>query len=211
MGRGPPPRTEDAHACPPAAPRRRGRCRHLARSPHRPVAPGDTSPAPALPVPRRAVRRLRPRRHDRLTDGQWAGLEPLLPKGTRVGRPPIWHRRQLIDGIRFRVRTGVPSWRPVDLPSWNRTRRQPSSSCRAQGRCGNPGRAVERLDAPLRRLAVRAAPFRRLLTGTERRRVQEMVCRPGGCVSPFGLDRQLIIGGRSMSTCRRPLGDPPER
>lgn len=75
---------------------------------------------------------------------------------------------------------------------------------------GNPGRAVERLDAPLRRLAVRATPFSRRLTETERRRVQEMVCRPGGCVSPFGLDRQLIIGGRSMSTCRRPLGDPPE-
>ncbi|MFH8478915.1 transposase [Streptomyces sp. NPDC018055] len=38
--------------------------------------------------------------------------EPLLPKGARTGRPPVWHRRQLIDGIRFRVRTGV-SWREV--------------------------------------------------------------------------------------------------
>ncbi len=40
---------------------------------------------------------------------------------------------------------------------------------------------------------------------------QEMVCRPDGCVSPFGLDRKLIIGDRSMPTCRRPLGEPPER
>ncbi|MFE7795685.1 IS5 family transposase [Streptomyces sp. NPDC057460] len=47
-----------------------------------------------------------------LTDEQWAALEPLLPKGTRVGRPPVWFRRQLIDGIRFQVRTGVP-WRDV--------------------------------------------------------------------------------------------------
>ncbi|MFK0287304.1 transposase [Streptomyces sp. NPDC090499] len=43
-----------------------------------------------------------------LTHEQWAVLEPLLPKGTEAGRPPVWPRRQLIDGIRFRVRTGVP-------------------------------------------------------------------------------------------------------
>ncbi|MFE9059165.1 transposase [Streptomyces mutabilis] len=47
-----------------------------------------------------------------LTDEQWAVLEPLSPTGTKVGRPPVWPRRQLIDGIRFRVRTGVP-WRDV--------------------------------------------------------------------------------------------------
>ncbi|MFJ5226465.1 transposase [Streptomyces sp. NPDC088400] len=39
-----------------------------------------------------------------LTDEQWVMLEPLLPKGTKAGRPPVWSRRQLIDGIRFRVR-----------------------------------------------------------------------------------------------------------
>ncbi|MEU0217242.1 transposase [Streptomyces sp. NPDC006265] len=36
-----------------------------------------------------------------------------LPKGTKAGRPPVWPRRQLIDGIRFRVRSGVPWW---DVP-----------------------------------------------------------------------------------------------
>ncbi|GAA2425964.1 hypothetical protein GCM10010421_11060 [Streptomyces glaucus] len=56
-----------------------------------------------------------------LTDEQWAVLGPLLPKGTKAGRPPVWPRRQLIDGIRFRVRTGVP-WRdiPVEYGPWNR-------------------------------------------------------------------------------------------
>ncbi|MET9205414.1 MULTISPECIES: IS5 family transposase [Streptomyces] len=56
-----------------------------------------------------------------LTDEQWATLEALLPKGRKVGRPPVWPRRQLIDGIRFRVRTGVP-WRdvPVEYGPWNR-------------------------------------------------------------------------------------------
>ncbi|MDX3589668.1 IS5 family transposase [Streptomyces sp. ID03-2B] len=56
-----------------------------------------------------------------LTDEQWAVLEPLLPKGARLGRPPVWPRRQLIDGIRFRVRTGVP-WRdvPAEYGPWSR-------------------------------------------------------------------------------------------
>ncbi|MFJ6438887.1 IS5 family transposase, partial [Streptomyces sp. NPDC091416] len=56
-----------------------------------------------------------------LTDEQWAVLEPLLPKGARAGRPPVWPRRQLIDGIRFRVRTGVP-WRdvPAAYGPWGR-------------------------------------------------------------------------------------------
>ena len=47
-----------------------------------------------------------------LTDSQWAVLEPLLPKGKKPGRPPKWTRRQLIDGIRWRTRTGSP-WRDV--------------------------------------------------------------------------------------------------
>lgn len=42
---------------------------------------------------------------------QWAVLEPLLPK-KKPGRPPTWTRRQLIDGIRWRTRTGSP-WRDV--------------------------------------------------------------------------------------------------
>ncbi|MFC7722751.1 transposase [Nonomuraea recticatena] len=51
------------------------------------------------------------RRHD-LTDGQWAALEPLLSAPSGRGRPLKWSRRQLIDGIRWRIRTGAP-WRDV--------------------------------------------------------------------------------------------------
>ncbi|AEV83562.1 transposase [Actinoplanes sp. SE50] len=53
------------------------------------------------------------RRHD-LTEAQWAVLEPLLPAGRRPGRPSQWTKRQLIDGIRWRIRVGAP-WR--DIPS----------------------------------------------------------------------------------------------
>lgn len=49
-----------------------------------------------------------------LTDAQWAVLEPLLPKGIKPGRPPVHTKPQLINGIRFRTRAGVP-WR--DLPA----------------------------------------------------------------------------------------------
>lgn len=48
-----------------------------------------------------------------LTDAQWVVLEPLLPQGIKAGRPPLHTKRQLINGIRFRTRTGIP-WR--DLP-----------------------------------------------------------------------------------------------
>ena len=47
-----------------------------------------------------------------LTDAQWAVLGPLLPEPAKAGRPPKWNKRQLIDGIRWRTRTGAP-WRDV--------------------------------------------------------------------------------------------------
>ncbi|WP_280506887.1 transposase [Nocardia farcinica] len=42
-----------------------------------------------------------------MTDAQWAKLEPLLPAGMKPGRPPRWSKRQLIDGIRWRLGGGV--------------------------------------------------------------------------------------------------------
>jgi transposase len=58
------------------------------------------------------------RRFD-LTDAQWARLEPLLPVPDKPGRPSRWSKRQLIDGIRWRVRVGSP-WRdvPACYGSW---------------------------------------------------------------------------------------------
>ncbi len=47
-----------------------------------------------------------------LSDAQWAVLEPLLPCAKKPGRPPKWTKRQLVDGIRWRVRAGAP-WRDV--------------------------------------------------------------------------------------------------
>lgn len=47
-----------------------------------------------------------------LTDEQWAVWELLLPKRKKPGRPPKWSKRQLIDGIRWRIRAGTP-WRDV--------------------------------------------------------------------------------------------------
>ncbi|MFC4857380.1 IS5 family transposase [Actinophytocola glycyrrhizae] len=54
-----------------------------------------------------------------LTDAQWVVLEPLLPQPVRSGRPSLWSKRRLIDGIRWRVRTGAP-WRdmPTAYGSW---------------------------------------------------------------------------------------------
>ncbi|MEU6878852.1 transposase [Streptomyces sp. NPDC046712] len=46
-----------------------------------------------------------------LTGAQWAVLESLLPTGQR-GWPPKWTKPQLINGFRWRKRTGAP-WRTV--------------------------------------------------------------------------------------------------
>jgi transposase len=58
------------------------------------------------------------RRHD-LTDRQWAVLAPLLPAVSSTVRPPKWEKRQLIDGIRWRIRIGAP-WRdvPAEYAPW---------------------------------------------------------------------------------------------
>ncbi|WP_433789982.1 IS5 family transposase [Actinoplanes sp. CA-252034] len=58
------------------------------------------------------------RRHD-LTDAQWQRLASLLPAASATGRPPKWKKRQLIDGIRWRIRIGAP-WRdvPAEYGPW---------------------------------------------------------------------------------------------
>ncbi|MFV2113397.1 IS5 family transposase [Micromonospora sp. LOL_025] len=58
------------------------------------------------------------RRHD-LTDAQWQRLAVLLPAASTKGRPPKWEKRQLIDGIRWRIRIGSP-WRdvPTEYGPW---------------------------------------------------------------------------------------------
>jgi len=58
-----------------------------------------------------------------IADAEWFFLEPLLPKsksGTRRGgRPPEFTAREIVNGIRYLLRTGC-SWRqlPHDLPPW---------------------------------------------------------------------------------------------
>jgi transposase len=61
-----------------------------------------------------------------LSDGQWAKLEPLLPKERSRGRPWADHRR-VLEGILWVLRTGA-RWRdlPKEYPSastcWRRLR-----------------------------------------------------------------------------------------
>jgi transposase len=59
-----------------------------------------------------------------LLDHDWFYLEPLLPKskcGTnRGGRPQEYPTREIVNGIRYVLRTGA-AWRhmPHDLPPWD--------------------------------------------------------------------------------------------
>jgi transposase len=56
----------------------------------------------------------------RLTDEQWAILEPLVPATKRGARPARYDRRAILDAILYAVRQGC-TWRalPEDLPHWN--------------------------------------------------------------------------------------------
>jgi len=53
---------------------------------------------------------------------EWELLEPLLPPPKRAGRPIKYPRREVVNAIRYVLRTGC-SWRmlPHDLPPWRIT------------------------------------------------------------------------------------------
>ena len=95
-----------------------------------------------------------------LSDREWQLLEPLLPAPKPGGRPITYPRREIVNAIRYVLRTGC-SWRmlPHDLPPWRivfhyfRTWRQDgtwqSANCalhaalrQAQGREASPSAAI---------------------------------------------------------------------
>ena len=45
-----------------------------------------------------------------LTEGEWAVLEPLLPPRSKLGRPPVWNYRQIVEALLYLLRGGLP-WR----------------------------------------------------------------------------------------------------
>jgi transposase len=45
-----------------------------------------------------------------LTEGEWAVLEPLLPPRSKLGRPPVWDYRQIVEALLYLLRGGLP-WR----------------------------------------------------------------------------------------------------
>ena len=54
-----------------------------------------------------------------LTDDEWAAMEPLMPKVARTGRRRCVDLREILDAIRYMVRSGI-EWRmmPVHFPPW---------------------------------------------------------------------------------------------
>jgi putative transposase len=45
-----------------------------------------------------------------LTDAEWAVLEPLLPRRSHRGRPPVWSYRTVMEALLYLLRGGLP-WR----------------------------------------------------------------------------------------------------
>jgi putative transposase len=45
-----------------------------------------------------------------LTNAEWAVLEPLLPRRSHRGRPPVWGYRKIVEALLYLLRGGLP-WR----------------------------------------------------------------------------------------------------
>ena len=54
-----------------------------------------------------------------LSDKEWEIIEPLLPQKQKT-RPPIWTKRQILDGIFYQLKNGC-NWcdLPKDLPPYS--------------------------------------------------------------------------------------------
>lgn len=54
-----------------------------------------------------------------LTDTEWRVLEPMVPGGRKLGRPPKYSKRAILNAIFYLVRSAC-AWRmlPHDLPPW---------------------------------------------------------------------------------------------
>lgn len=54
-----------------------------------------------------------------LSDKEWEIIEPLLPK-KKITRPPIWSKRQILDGLFYQLKNGC-NWcdLPKDLPPYS--------------------------------------------------------------------------------------------
>ena len=54
-----------------------------------------------------------------VTEDEWNGLDPLIPKARKPGRPEKYSKRAILNAIFYLVRSGC-AWRmlPGDLPPW---------------------------------------------------------------------------------------------
>ena len=51
-----------------------------------------------------------------LKDEEWAVLEPLLPRRSHRGRPPLWTLRDIVEALLYLLRGGLPWWMlPPDI------------------------------------------------------------------------------------------------
>jgi transposase len=60
-----------------------------------------------------------------LSDAIWARIEPLLPQQKGPMGPPFRPHRPIVEGVLFRLRTGIP-WRdlPKEFGSWQTVHRR---------------------------------------------------------------------------------------
>ena len=65
------------------------------------------------------LKRLREPYPSDLTDAEWKILQPLIPGPAKLGRPPRYEKRAILNAVFYVVRSGC-SWRmlPGEMPPW---------------------------------------------------------------------------------------------
>jgi putative transposase len=134
-----------------------------------------------------------------LTDGQWALIEPLLPRASRHrrrGRPRKTELREIVDALFYQTREGC-TWRalPHDFPPWKTI----SNSFRWWGRDGTWQRLLDALRPP-----ARVKAHREPTPGAAAIESQSVKTAGGG--KERGIDGGKKVQGRKRHILVDPLG-----
>jgi transposase len=163
--------------------------------------------APAVPEAGEHLPAQRPRTYPSDTcDAQWQVLASLVPAGgtrpERGGRPVVCPRRDVVDGIRYVVRTGC-QWDalPAGFPPWPLVRHYFT----AWTRDGTLGRIHDTLREQVRQAEGRTAQPSAALVDSQSVRGADTVGR-----SSRGYDAGKKTDGRKCGSCARSSHHPPD-
>src|SRR4051794_8855073 len=142
-----------------------------------------------------------------LTDAEWAVIEPHMPRPAKLGRPPDWTFREIINAIFYILRGGIP-WRlmPTDLPPWPTVYRW-FAAWRDRGLFETINHAL--VTADRERVGREASPSAAIID-SQSVKTTESGGAPGRCARKKGEGRQRPPGGHGRGGAAGPFPSRPQ-